>query len=285
MGNLYFISQGTFTQGSPQDEYCRWPLEDSFIHTITQDTLVMETEITRQMWNDLKALQPNLPVDPSDVLISPGANHPIQNIQWYEAELYANLLSQEQGLTPCYYKDASFATVLDASNYNDIDVWNDIYNFCNFDANGYRLPTEGEWEYFTRAGTTGPFSIEDPNYWNITDCFSCNPGELPNVESVATICANSEGRTSEAGSKNPNPWGLKDVHGNVYEYCWDWYSSSYPIGPVIDYRGPETGSDRIVRGGSWDQFNPSDFRSAFRTLAWPGTRGNNLGFRLVRTYP
>ena len=276
--DLRLIEAGTFDQGST--DACADTNEEPFRHTLTRSLLVMETEVTRQMWAALKTAQPTLPADPSDQTISPGMNHPVQQVTWYEAVLFANLLSVEMGLTRCYYTHWTKTTAINASNYDNNDTM-----FCDLDANGYRLPTEGEWEYFTRAGTTGPFSIDEPNYTS-GNCGSgnCTSGQLPNLESVAMFCGNYTGKTSSVGQKDANPWGLKDVHGNVQEWCWDWYSSSYPLGPATDYIGPTSGSNRVLRGGSWFDF-ALRCRSAGRDNLTPWFRSGGAGFRLVRTHP
>ena len=125
-----------------------------------------------------------------------------------------------------------------ASNYTTTSA---IY--CDFSANGYRLPTEGEWEYFTRAGTKTAFSIDEPNYDGST-CASCTVDDLPSLQTVAWFCGNSFGLeyTNPVGWLDPNPWNLKDVHGNVLEMCWDFYDANYPTGTVADYHGPATGT-------------------------------------------
>jgi len=288
VGDLYYVPAGTFTQGSPTDEACRegWDpgSETQFNHTLTRNLAVMETEVTRQMWADLYAVQPTLPYDPTNPSYGSGMDNPVQSNTWYKAVLFANILSVEQGLTRCYYTDATMTTPIDASNYNNNDT---IY--CHFNANGYRLPTEGEWEYFCRGWTTGPFSVDEPNY-NSSTCgsSSCNEGTLPNLEDVGWFCANSlafpDGTTKEVGLKEANPWGLRDVHGNVTELCWDWYSTLYPSGNVTDYDGPDSGSGRVYRGGSWAT-DTRYCRSAYRSLIPPGSYSDTGGFRLIRTLP
>jgi formylglycine-generating enzyme required for sulfatase activity len=284
VGNLFVIAGGTFTQGSPPSEFCADSDEEQFTHTLTRDLLVMETEVSRQMWADLKAVQSSLLSDPTNTSYGNGMNNPVQNISWYEAVLFANLLSLERGLTQCYYKDESFTTPLDAGNYTSGSF------YCNFDATGYRLPSEGEWEFFTRGGTTGAFSIDEPNY-TTGNCSSIitTPGTWPNLESVAWFIANKYDSTGNStskpvGSKEANPWGLKDVHGNVWEWCWDWYSSDYPSGSASNYTGSTSGSDRVVRGGYWSG-KARVCRSAHRNMYIPSYRSSTLGFRLVRTYP
>jgi formylglycine-generating enzyme required for sulfatase activity len=130
----------------------------------------------------------------------------------------------------------------------------------------YRLPTEAEWEYACRAGATNRFSYgDDPGYTKL--------GER------AWYSANSGGQTHPAGQKLPNGWGLYDVYGNVWEWCWDWYGS-YPGGSVTDPRGATSGSVRVFRGGGWDD-SPRNCRSAYRAGVEPGYRYGNLGFRVA----
>ena len=279
IGNMRYIpatGPGGFLQGSPQDEPCNWRDEyPQFTHILTRSIAVMETEVTRQMWWDLQSLQPDLPDDPTNELYGADANNPVQRNTWYEAVLFANLLSLTNGYTRCYYTDSSYTSPVDHTNYTTEPL------YCNFDANGYRLPTEGEWEYFTRAGTTGPFSCEEANYKDYT-CGSpyCVSGEFPVLQEYAIFCANDNGASEPVGSKLSNPWNLKDVYGNVLEWCWDW-RSDYPTNTVTDYAGPETGSVRVNRGGSWG--NAACYcRSAYRYTDTPSTRWHYLGFRLLR---
>ncbi len=274
VGVLRFVPAGTFTQGSPADEPCRQSDETQFSHTLTRNLAVMETEVTRQMWADLLAAQPTLPADPTDTTYGAGMSNPVQNNTWYEAVLFANLLSFQQGLTRCYYTDAGFTTPIDATNYTAGNY------HCDFAATGYRLLTEGEWEYCCRAGTATPFWIAEPNYTSGI-CYSCTPGLLPNLESVAVFCANDPGATAEVATKLPNPWGLFDTHGNVWEWCWDWYGT-YPTGSTTNHLGAESGSYRVNRGGCWYN-SAGNCRSAYRYGFAPDYRGNQLGFRLART--
>ncbi len=277
VGNLRFVPSGTFIQGSPTYEPCRNDDETQFIHTLTKDLAVMETEVTRQMWADLKAVQPTLPVDPTNTAFGPGMTNPVQQLTWYEALLFANLLSVQRGLTPCYYVDAAFSVPLDTSNYIAGPFC------CDWDADGYRLPSEGEWEYFCRAGTTTPFWVAESNYTAYICGSTSMPGMYPQLETAAWFWGNSLSisESRPVGTKAANPWGLRDVHGNVWEWSWDWWQT-YPTGTATDYRGPETGSDRVDRGGSWHNGAVS-CRSARRYRNSPGDLIINLGFRLVRS--
>jgi formylglycine-generating enzyme required for sulfatase activity len=128
----------------------------------------------------------------------------------------------------------------------------------------YRLPTEAEWEYACRAGSTTGY------------CFGDDEGRLGEY---AWYSANSDSKTHPVGKKKPNAWGLCDMHGNVWEWCQDWYSD-YPNGPVTDPTGPNNGSFRVMRGGSWNN-NAGNCRSANRNNNSPDNRNNNNGFRLA----
>ncbi|MGB3975897.1 MAG: formylglycine-generating enzyme family protein, partial [bacterium] len=173
-----------------------------------------------------------------------------------------------------YYMDAGYTIPLTASNYTTEPI------YCNFNADGYRLPTEGEWEHFARAGTSGPFSCDEPDYKS-TNCGSCTSGTHPTLAQYCVYCANNPGETAVVGSKLPNLWNLKDVHGNVLEFCWDWIAN-YPTGTVTDYVGPDSSHGHVIRGGGWDR-DPRLCRSANRGWSPPSDTCCDFGFRLVRT--
>jgi len=279
VGDLMFVPAGTFQQGQGPNDPCSYSDETPFTHTLTKNLAVMRTEVTRRMWAALKVRQATLPSDPTDTNYGAGMDNPVQSVTWYEAVLFANLLSVEQGFRRCYYTDDAFTVPVDAGNCTAGPF------YCDWSADGYRLPAEGEWEYFCRAGTTTPFSVAEPNF---TSCESfCSAGALPILESVAWFCANrydtaGNGTTKPVGLKVWNPWGLQDVSGNVWEWCWDWYDSSYPSGNATDYRGVSSGSYRVGRGGGWYD-NAWSCRSAFRSYYDSVKRGDYLGFRLCRS--
>ena len=141
-GNMRFVpatGPGGFKQGSDATVFCSLSDEEPFQHVLTTNLAVMETEVTRQMWEDLQAVRSSLPNDPSNQDYSTGMNDPVQNNTWNQAFLFANLLSIENGFTRAYYADSGFTAPITASNYKSSTI------YCDFSANGYRLPTEGEW--------------------------------------------------------------------------------------------------------------------------------------------
>jgi formylglycine-generating enzyme required for sulfatase activity len=148
--------------------------------------------------------------------------------------------------------------------------WDDVREFVRR-LNGleggaaYRLPTEAEWEYAARAGTT--------NRWSFGD-------EMSQLGRYAWYDENAEGQTHPVGQLQPNPWGLYDIHGNVWEWVQNWYGK-YTGSTAVDPAGPSSGSDRVYRGGSW-RYTLRFCRSAFRYYDVPGFRLDNVGFRLLR---
>jgi formylglycine-generating enzyme required for sulfatase activity len=130
----------------------------------------------------------------------------------------------------------------------------------------YRLPTEAEWEYACRAGSTTGF------------CFGDDESKLGEY---AWYYENSDNKTHPVSQKKPNAWGLYDMHGNVWEWCYDWYDS-YRNSPAEDPQGPASGQNRVLRGGSWSG-NEGNCRSADRVAAATWNRGENVGFRIARS--
>jgi|GEM_PF-5479074 len=276
VGSLHFAPAGTFTQGSPASEPCRNADETQFTHTLTRSFAVMATEVTRQMWADLQAVQPTLPADPTTTSYGAGQDNPVQNITWHEAVLFANLLSEARGLARCYYKDGAFTQPVTPANYTSGNF------YWKPDANGFRLLSEGEWEYACRAGTITTFYVLEPDY-SSGNCANCE-APLTALSSVAWWCGNNSGLTSyPAGLKTANPWRLYDTLGNVSEWCWDCYGS-YPPGSAIDYKGNYSHVNRVYRGATWAH-PAGNLRAAYRGPKLATSRENKRGFRLARLLP
>ncbi|MEN3333039.1 MAG: hypothetical protein V7641_2404 [Blastocatellia bacterium] len=163
------------------------------------------------------------------------------------------------GNNPSYFKGSN--RPVEQVSWHDVQEFIEKLNALN-DGYVYRLPTEAEWEYACRAGSNGDYS-----------------GKL---DAMAWCDNNSDQMSHPVGAKQPNAWGLYDMHGNVFEWCQDWYDNNYAESPSLDPQGPASGSFRVKRGGSW-AFPAAFSRSAARDLYSPGYRFNFLGFRLVRT--
>jgi formylglycine-generating enzyme required for sulfatase activity len=183
-----------------------------------------------------------------------GGDLPVENVSWDEAVNFCNRLSRREGLTPAYTVDGANVT------------W-------NRGATGYRLPTEAEWEYACRAGTTTPFSTGK----RITTDQANFDGNFPYNKKDYGIYRE---KTTAAGSFAPNPWGLYDMHGNVWEWCWDWHGK-YPQSSQKDPAGPPSGNRRVLRGGSW-YYAAKYARSGSRISNYPSYRNNYIGFRVAR---
>ncbi len=180
--------------------------------------------------------------------------NPVEQVRWSDAVKFCNKRSELEGLQPCY----------------NLTNWQ-----CNFDATGYRLPTEAEWECACRAGTKTAYFFGD------------NASKLGDY---AWFDKNAGGHPRPVGQKQPNPWGLYDMCGNVWEWCNDFYKVDYySESPAVDPRGPKEGQTKVVRGGAW-RFSDENCRSGYRYNENPGYSdvcfGYDIyGFRCVKNVP
>jgi formylglycine-generating enzyme required for sulfatase activity len=281
------ISPGTFTMGSPIGELGAGSASElggtEWLHTVTltRGFLMQTTEVTQGQWKSLSGgINPSCFQSTSETGCSTSnANDsgPVEQVDWYSAVAFANALSAREGLSACY----SLTGCSDA-----VDGWQDGQHsgctdatFVGLSCTGYRLPTESEWEYAARAGTTTATYAD-----NLTSTGCDDSTLLP----IAWFCGNSGDRTQAVGQKTPNGWGLYDMLGNVFEWTWDWFSRYTDTDAVTDPTGPVTATPgdpyRVLRGGSFEETARST-RAARRFLQTPDFRRDTIGFRLARTLP
>ena len=197
------------------------------------------------------------------------SEQPVVMINWYDMVKWCNAYSQMQGLTPCYYTGSAFRTVYKTGR-KDLTP-----QLVNWNANGYRLPTEAEWELAAKGGAAGA-----------ANPFTYAGGDNP--DEVAWYKKNSGVATHFVGTKRPNQLGIHDMSGNVWEWCFDRYAP-YGAAAQVDPRGPATGPSRVLRGGSCYYGGSDVLRSSRRNFIgyFPGihfTIGDYVGgFRLVRS--
>ena len=228
---------------------------------------VTQEEFESVMTGNQNGIEPN----PSYFSDSPAEGEvqkrrPVDCVSWYDAIVYCNLLSIKEGLTPCYtIKSSTDPADWGTSPTSD---WDGVT--CNFDADGYRLPTEAEWEYAARGGQAG---ITDKSWDN-------RYSGSTTADDVAWYWDNSDSKTHEVGKKQANALGLYDMSGNVWEWCWDWWGD-YPSG-TEDPAGPDAGGTRVNRGGSW-KYGTSVCTVSIRSSNSPSIYSSDFGLRLVRS--
>jgi formylglycine-generating enzyme required for sulfatase activity len=259
--NMILISGGTFTMGRTTGTGGGNELPT---HSITLNSFYLgKYEITQ---GEYEAILGSNPASGA----GEGEDFPVYEVSWYSAIKYCNLRSMAEGLVPAYTIDGStdpgdWGAVPETGNA----TWDAVT--CNWNANGYRLPTEAEWEYAARGAVNNP----DYLYSGSDD-----------IDDVAWFEGNNNPwGTKQIGLKDPNVLGLHDLSGNVIEWCWDWYSYSYySESSANNPTGPSTGTYRIARGGDWSLPENSSRVSA-RGFANPEHRSLNFGFRVCFNAP
>ncbi|HEX42978.1 MAG TPA: formylglycine-generating enzyme family protein [Phycisphaerales bacterium] len=233
---MVLLPAGTFTMGEPGEI-------DAPPHEVTLSAFYIDVHLVTQAdYERVMGANPSRWKAP---------DNPVEQVRWSDAVRYCNKRSELEGLEPCY----------------DIEKWT-----CDFAADGYRLPTEAEWEYACRAGTQTAWFF-GPDASRLGD--------------YAWFQANASGRPQPVGRKKPNPWGLYDMIGNLWQWCNDFYQVDYyEQSPQQDPTGPDTGETKVVRGGAW-KFTADACRSAYRYNESPGYTdvcfGYDIyGFRCVR---
>jgi len=269
------IPAGSFVMGSPTDEPFRGLRdEDQVDVTFTRDFEIGQFEVTQGEWKSQGLENPSSTSeeDGSDCIAD---DCPVGTITWFDAVEYTNLLSEHAGLPACYVL-AGCAGAPGERNCESVE----LSSPSAYDCTGYRLPTEAEWEYAVRAGTTTTFYGGDISHGGET--FDCLPDT--SLVDIAWFCHNSGGTTHPVGGKEPNSWNLFDMTGNVREWTHSRYTAEgYGDGPLIDPGGElvDLGT-MVMRGGSFLAWG-SICRSAFRNRRSPSITGPGFGFRVART--
>jgi formylglycine-generating enzyme required for sulfatase activity len=250
-----YIPPGTFMMGSPPDEKGRDKDETLHQVTLTQGYYMQTTEVTVGQWRAFfKATGFKTRAETN------GGTWIWNGTQW-------------EKMAGFYWDNPSYAQTDD--HPVKCVSWYDVQAFVKWlsekEKKSYRLPTEAQWEYACRAGTTTAFAGGD-----ISE-LGC--GYNAALHGMGVYCGNSGWRTHPVAQKRPNAWGLYDMHGNVWEWCLDW-KGPYPAGHVVDPVGAEKGTARVARGGSWDD-RARRCRSAFSGRLAPNGRSHRLGFRLT----
>ncbi len=243
---MILIQAGTFNMGNVSNNTNGYD-DEKPVHavTISRSFLMQRTEMPQSVWASVMGSNPS--TIKADSL-------PVEQVTWYEAIDFCNRLSVLEGLNPCY----------SGSDTNIV---------CDFTKNGYRLPSEAEWEFACRAGTATDF------YTGAMSNPDCDPID-PLLDVAGWYCGNENTTTHVGAKKKANAFGMFDMHGNVWEWCWDRYDL-YTANAATDPHGSATGIYRTYRGGAQNYY-ATGCRSAFRRNARPDERVDFLGFRVVR---
>jgi len=233
--NMVFVQGGTFQMGSNEEA------DEKPIHTVTvNDFYIGKYEVTQKEWKEVMGKNPSN---------WKGDELPVERVSWYDAVEFCNKKSEKEGLQKCYSGSGKNIT-------------------CNFNANGYRLPTEAEWEYAARGGNKS----RDYTYSGSNS-----------IGDVAWCSSNSGSKTHPVGKKQSNELGIYDMSGNVWEWCNDWYDSNYySSSPRNNPPGASVGFRRVFRGGGW-RGSAGDGRVADRRYHNPASSSSSIGFRLVHS--
>jgi formylglycine-generating enzyme required for sulfatase activity len=291
---LVLIPKGTFTMGAPSSEEGSENNERQHEVKLTQDYYLGEFEVTQAQYEKVMGENPSF-FQRNKVKVA--EQHP-PAIVLTPIDFPSDLFGERHPSTGRVVKD------VDRSNHPVEQVsWEDAVEFCRRlsalpeekqAGRVYRLPTEAQWEYACRAGSKTAYSFGE-NSTSLGDYawFDENrAGEAPSVDEMVynaillklsgerrSFGERSSRETHPVGQKKPNAWGLYDMHGNVWEWCSDWYGA-YPSGSSTDPTGPQSGSFRVYRGGSW-HYNAAGCRSAFRGRGYPSYRDDYRGFRVA----
>ena len=273
--SMVLIPAGWFTMGdSFYEGQASLPRHSVYVSAFYID----QFEVTKALWDEVVMWANTNGYDLGVMGIGLGkaTNHPVHTVAWFDCVKWCNARSEKEGREPAYYRSAALTTVYRAGG---VDVQNDWVKWTS----GYRLPTEAEWEKAARGGAIGQrfpwtgtnnITHSQANYYSDPRfAYDTSPtrGYHPSFQ------AGGEPYTSPVGYFAPNDYGLYDMAGNLYEWCWDWYGS-YTASPATDPRGPISGAYRLIRGSGWDG-DAFGCRAAYRNDYVPSSRYSNFGFR------
>jgi formylglycine-generating enzyme len=269
--DMALVSPGTFTMGDALDgQSDATPTVNVYLSGFYMDTNLVDYS----QWMSVYSYATNQGYSFSNVGAGKATNQPVQEVDWFDTVKWSNARSQQAGLTPVYYTDAGLTQV-----YTN----GEVTPYANWTANGYRLPTEAEWEKAARGGLSGQrfpwgdtISESQANYQGDTNDYSYDLG--PNGYNAA-FAKGAIPYTSPVGSFMPNGYGLYDMAGNVDEWCWDWFQTPYAGGS--NPTGPTSGTLRVFRGGDWLD-DASFARCATRDNSSPSSHFFFVGFRCVK---
>lgn len=253
--NFVLITGGTFEMGSPDTE--SWRSDDELQHTVSVSDFYMSIyELTQEEYSEVMGSNPSS---------FTGNRLPVESVTWLDAVSYCNARSEKEGLTPAYTVERQVVT------------W-------DRSADGYRLPTEAEWEYACRAGTVTPFNTENSISAEEANYYGHYPYEIEDnyfsQGNLTTKPGEYRQTTVDVDRFSPNRFGLYNMHGNVGEWVWDYYGS-YGTEEQTDPAGAGSGTLRVYRGGGWNDF-AKNMRSAYRATMAEDKGSFNIGIRLVR---
>ncbi len=270
------IPAGVFTMGDALDGDSAVPT-----HTVTVSAFYMaQNLVTKAQWDTVRTWAISNGYSDLEAGAGKASNHPVQRILWFQMVKWCNARSQKEGLTPAYYTNDAQTTVYKTG---DVNVTNAQVKWT---ANGYRLPTEAEWEKAARGGLSGKrfpwgdtISQSQANYYAYSSYSYDLSGAVNNFH--PTYATGGYPYTSPVGSFAANGYGLNDMAGNVWQWCWDWYGT-YDTASPTDPRGVSSGSSRVYRGGGWDDV-AGYCRVADRNYVNPSYAFENVGFRVARS--
>jgi formylglycine-generating enzyme required for sulfatase activity len=274
---MALVPAGSFTIGNSIDDT---DITDAVPTNVYVSAFYMDTNlVSSNQWAGVYAYATNHGYTFVNAGSDKAANYPVELVDWYDCVKWSNARSKMAGLTPVYYTDTNLTQV-----FTNGDIFTQVY--ANWGTNGYRLPTEAEWEKAARGGLSGQrfpwtntISEMQANYYP-------GSGEPYDLGGTQIYGGGASPWTSPVGAFPANGYGLNDMAGNVWEWCWDLYEPTpYPAGSAYlggtDPRGPSIGGNRVRRGGSW--FNVASFaRCACRNDAVPTVASSSIGFRCVR---